>query len=547
MAIADDFEIQGLNIRHILGTTNYSGIEFHRFLTDKATDLEYAGDDMVDITFDNPSKRKGTDNYIELLNGYNINDATSQFLYDASIVQNDGNDIYDSIVNYGTAGIYFDIIQNGALLTNFWGTGINADASKGISHRFLIKVRSGGVDIDGRKLLGINREFGYSTGEFFINGTSRGNNTLALKHSLDLNNQKAAAVVGAFTITNTEGYQGIDVDGNSTDEYYFSGYDRGTHAINDLYEYLLWQRRRGTSEIIYGLNGALYRGVTHDIVVDTPTGTFSAVEAVSWSGGTGQMLAINSTTAPTKMWIQLLTGIAPTDNQTITGGTSGATCLVNVTVTEHEITNNIATGSAIIGMYGLGIIAANLTKDDKLTDLTGTQNVPPNLVTYTVGNLLAGDSVLVGKLSAAYVDPPLIGLENKIDTSQFTLNGALSNGDTSVVINEVIGDDTPATGTLRIWNGTKFVRVTYTAWSGSTFTGCSGVLASNDSSYLWVSYIDGVSSGTTMTFSCFHTGTDLDLYVRVRVGGVDPLEEYVTPDSLKSTGGGVNIVRTSDL
>jgi hypothetical protein len=98
-----------------------------------------------------------------------------------------------------------------------------------------------------------------------------------------------------------------------------------------------WLTRRGSTSTIYGLNGELFRGITHEITVDGPSGTFNAYEAVSWTGGTGQMLAINSTTSPTKMWIQLLTGVAPTDGQEITGGSSSATCDVNVTVTERAI------------------------------------------------------------------------------------------------------------------------------------------------------------------------------------------------------------------
>jgi hypothetical protein len=92
--------------------------------------------------------------------------------------------------------------------------------------------------------------------------------------------------------------------------------------------------------------------------------------------------------------MQLLTGVAPTDNQTITGATSGATCLVNVTVTERSIATPFlgqSTGSAIIGAYGVGIASEDLTASDTLFDLTNSQVTPPNNVTFTLSGLEPGE------------------------------------------------------------------------------------------------------------------------------------------------------------
>ncbi|MEK7185142.1 MAG: hypothetical protein AAB726_00800, partial [Patescibacteria group bacterium] len=143
----------------------------------------------------------------------------------------------------------------------------------------------------------------------------------------------------------------------------------------------------------------LFRGITHEITVDNPSATdFSTVESVSWSGGTGRMLAINDVNAATKMWIQLLTGIAPTDGQTITGGTSSATCDVNVTVTERTISVpfiGASTGSSLIGAYGIGVEATDLSANDKVFDLTNTLYQAPNYVTFSVAGLVSGDRTLV--------------------------------------------------------------------------------------------------------------------------------------------------------
>lgn len=387
---------------HSGGSPSYATvIEAHRAWQALADDAVSSGDDEMDITNSTPSERS-TDNIITLINGYNIDDTAAEHLYNGSIIQSGGDVIYDGIVNFGNSDVQIQIIQNGAVLSDDWwnygGGGLNADSANGISHRFMLKVRTGGADIDGRRLVGTCRRFGYTYNEFKINGTARGNNVLALSDSSDLNNQTSSGTVAGWSISNTtEGYNGIDVDNNGSNEFYYSEWDRDVQTINDLYEYAKYITRDGSAATLYGISGELFRGITHEITVDTPSVTdFSTVEAVSWSGGTGQMLAINDVNAPTKMWIQLLTGVAPTDNQTITGGTSGATCLVNVTVTDRSslITKpfiGASTGSAIIGGYGVGIEATDLSASDKVFDLTNTQVTPPNYVTYTISGLVSSE------------------------------------------------------------------------------------------------------------------------------------------------------------
>src|SRR5688572_9783287 len=217
MAIQDDFSISANgDIRYVgAGSTNYTVIELHRWLGDLMDDAQAAGNDILDIT-DATASERATDNLITLQSPYNIDDVAAQHLYDGSIVQGGGNTVYDGIVGFANAGAYPYLLQNGKVITpNFWTTGLNADAANGISHRFMVKVRSGGVDIDGRRLVGLTREFGFTYSEFKINGTSRGNNVLAPSYASDLNNQTAIATVAGWnTIVNTEGYRSIDVTGD---------------------------------------------------------------------------------------------------------------------------------------------------------------------------------------------------------------------------------------------------------------------------------------------------------------------------------------------
>lgn len=250
MAIKDDFSVAANgDIRYVGLGTNYTVIAFHRMLGDLMDDAQASGNDILDIT-DATAAERSTDNYITLNSPYNIDDEAAKHLYDGSVVQGvAGAEIYDGIVVYAPTGTYVYIMQNGNIVSpNFWTTGLNADATKGISHRFMLKVRTGGTDIDDRKLLGLTRETGYTNSEFLVNGTSRGNNTIALSKVDDLNDETAVATIKSWTtITNTEGYRAIDVTGDQVVEYYYSEWNKASYTINQLYEKLKWLSARSTT------------------------------------------------------------------------------------------------------------------------------------------------------------------------------------------------------------------------------------------------------------------------------------------------------------
>src|SRR3989339_28582 len=258
-------------------------IEFHRWLQGLADDAVAtpASSDQLDVTNIDPSRRS-TDNIITLINGYTIDQTSSEHLYDGSVIQGtSGSDIWDGIVNFGNKGVLIQLHQNGSVVSDDWwnyslggahegathatimsdadlatalsnrgliaddligftlynvtdgshgiitdndtgtitvgalvggttndfvagdvckvGLGVNRSVAAGISHRWMQKVRTTSTDVDLRKLLGINRRFGYTYGEFSINGTSRGNNVLALSDSADLNNTTSETTVSGWT------------------------------------------------------------------------------------------------------------------------------------------------------------------------------------------------------------------------------------------------------------------------------------------------------------------------------------------------------------
>ncbi len=611
-------------------------IQFHRWIQGLADDAEYTGDDEMDIININPTSRS-TDNIITLVGGYTITAVAAEHLYDGSIIQGSvGVDqiIWDGVVNFGNASVLIQLIQNGIVTIDDWwnlsgGGGLNADSANGISHRMMIKTHDfaiDGGDIDGRRLIGTSRTYGNSYGEFKINGTSRGNNVLALSDSSDLNNTTAQATVDAYNdvfidrvastatvsgvnatgqavlnvsdgtqftdgdfimtgVDNQEykimsiatnaltlnrnlitataggesiydlniGFAQIDVDNNAANEDYYAQWDKGAQTINGFYEYTKNLSRDGTDHFIYGISGELFRGITHEVVVDTPTGSFNTVEAVSWSGGTGQMLAINSVGAPTKLWLQLLTGVAPTDNQTITGGNSAATCLVNVTVTDRSALIDTpfvgaSTGSAIIGSYGLTLQTTDLSANDKVFDLTNTQITPPNNVTFTVSGVVVGeDRILVGPWDGVATDS---SGNPEIDYNQDTINGSLTGATvTAVVTTNPIPSDTPSAGKIRLTRDTGVIsEISYSSWTGSTYTITSTDFSIDNATTgnnIFIGYIDKLAGATSEAFTVVFNATR-QLVIKVRDGAASPIKEFISSGSLGSNGGSVTAIRTVD-
>jgi hypothetical protein len=674
--IQADKDIRYIGNDHgVSGATYDTVIDFHRWLQDLADDAVASGDDLLDITGTNPSQRS-TDNIITLINGYNIDDASAEHLFDGTIIQDGGDDIYDGIVNFGNADVQIQIHQNGAVLTDDWwnkggagsdiatstgaeagaatggsattlvdtgqswatdewvgytvynttegcrgicisntattitfasgglydgtnqdfaasddyiiGVGLNSDANAGISHRFMIKVRSGGTDIDSRKLIGINRRFNKTYGEFKINGTSRGNNVLALSDANDLNNTTAPQTVDGYTgITNTQaGYNGIDVD-DSTTVYFYSEWNANipTRTINEFYERMKWITRDGAgadSTTLYGLDGDLFRGITTEvnIDVDSGTGTWATAgsdpgqgEALSWSGGTGWLLAVNDTVGgdATKLWMQILTGSAPGNSTTLTGGTSGATAdtpssspVVDRSALISTPFCGASTGSAIIGSYGFGVEKADLTNSDLVFDLTNTSYTRPNLVTNSVTGLVSGeDRVIVAPWDGSSTD---VNGDPAFDKDQLSLSGNLTSDNvSSITIAEAIPTDTPASGTLRLVDDDGYERLlVYSSWATSTFTLDTGSNEMTDNDYndfggisgsgtyqatsgndVYITYLDQEADATSLSFQSTYDA-DRDLVIVVRDGGASPIKQFISQWSLTSANASIAVIRTTD-
>ena len=553
MAIGNDLSVAiNGDIRHVSGTATYTVLELHRWLQDLADNASSSGDDLVDITSDTPTDRS-TDDIITLNGTYNIDDTLSHFLYGGSISQDGGDTLYAGLKvvgnAYGTTTL--QIVQNNTLYdgdTPFWGTGLNEDAANNVLLRVLVKVRSGGADIDNKKVRVYAREWGATFAEFEVT-LGLGEGTAAIFTNEDLNNTTASSTVAGWSsISNTEGYQTIDLNNGNGAKPYYSQWNKDTYSINQLYERAKYLTRRGTAETLYGMDGELFRGITHEWDYDNEaSGPFSENEILSWgsgsTAGTGALLALYDAGTTGTMWIQLLTGVIPTDGAQITGGTSSATCDVNGSVTSRTIASVFlgqSTGTAIIGGFGVGIEAADLSKDDKLFDLTNTQQQPPNNVTFTVYGLVSGeDRVLVTK------DNGSVG----IDTAQMTLSTTLNGASETAVVVGTIPTDTPQTGTIRVITDAGLKHYcTFTSWTGSTFTINAEDFSSDNATSgngVFIGYIDKLAESTSESFTLVYNASRT-FFIRDRDGGASPTKTFETTASLGTGGGSTTVIRTPD-
>jgi hypothetical protein len=565
---ANPNEIDYVGDAHAGASPSYAtGIELHRALQDFADD-QSDGTEEISIVDQVPSQRGGVDTNITLINGYHITPTAAEHLYDTSISQNhpvDGEQIYDGIQVFGNSNS-IQIIQDGARLTNdFWNEAkmvtATSDAASSTSHRFMVLVRDSGADIDGRRLIGTQREYGTVYTEFSIGGgTNRGNNVLALTANSNLNNTTAQGTISALTFVIAEGYIGIDGDGDGSNEFYAVEWDMNGNTKNQAYEYSQNMIREGVSVTpvngTFGLDPNIFRGITHSVAISTGAGTWVEPESLSWgtgaTAGTGQLLAVDNTAgaSSTILYMQLLTGVVPNAN-TITGN-GGATATAG-TVTSPVISVppiGASTGTNIKGAYGVGIQESDLANGDTLIDLSGTANDAPNNVTFSVIGLnitTTADYVLVGPDTAG-----------ALDTAQMTLATTLS-GVTETQVDAGLGNipnDTPATGTIRIERDSgEFTRHAYTAIdagkqfftiASTDFSTDNATATTND---LFVSYIDKVATATTESFSTvFNSTRALRVIVRngATVASLAPIVPIDIAGSLGSGGGSATLSRVLD-
>lgn len=551
MAWLDDysFDFTTGDVRHVSGTTRYPVIDMHRGLQTLAGQATKSGDDDLDITdLFVPSKRN-SDTDIELLGNVNVDATAVQYMYGGSITYGSGDDRYSGLAIGGVfnANALPQVWQNDVKLTSYWGFSYSPDAALGYACRILIKSKTAGVEIDGGRVRvqtrGYNYQFRFARTVLSLNESVAGLGSIALD---SFNSVVEGTISGYTDIVNTEGYQSIDYNnGNGAQPYYMS-WTKGSRAKADVYNRIKYETRDGSAETLYGLNGENFLGITHEIPIDTNTGTFVEPEELSWTEAgtpsTGQLLAIDDVATGTKMFIQLLTGIIATDGTVITG-VSTATAAVNGSVVVRALGAESVAGNYTgnwITAFGVGMAIADVSSNDTLKDLLNVSQSPPNNQNVTVtGVVLGEDRIAVGKSIDAGVS---------INKSEYSLAAGNNLGDGTVVVNEAISN-VPASGWVRVSRGAGLGSDSYpySSYSGSTFTLDTVTLSqsytASDDCYPMI--LDLVSTASLESNTWVYT-VDTDLAGQVVDAGGTPTKAFPISGTFGSGGFSVGVVRTPD-
>lgn len=347
MAItASDFSV-ALNgdLRSIAGSTIYTALELHAWLQDLADNPAPTADDQVSILGANPSELAGKRNALRpmavtLLNGINVDDATSRRFKFGSLEQQNGQVLYTGLKTIGTvpgdASIY--IVQNNAKInggTKWWPAG---------PIQTMVKAKTAGALIAGNTVAGVAQAAGYATvfarqfgrtySHFDVDLGPGSEQQAALSISTDasitLNAAQAEAKFADITITLGTTNQTL---GGVTKEY------------------------RGTITLSNGLTVA------------------EAYQALQWATSESSTATING--EPGWRYRKLLSSYP--ENQSAPFG-------------------SFAGGKFFVaqGWWLAGVLPAD-SKNYQLISHDGTTVTPPTTIGVTVGNLVVGDYVIAAK------------------------------------------------------------------------------------------------------------------------------------------------------
>lgn len=542
------------NVRFVSGSDTFHVWWLHRALQKIAWDFSVSGDDELNLSKPNPSKAEALGTIITLYDyttdfsvRYNIDDTVAQYLFGGSVSQKNASaqdERYSGLKVLGSvnSATYLQVLQNNTVLTSHWGTGKNQTDSTTLL-RVLIKTYSAGAEIDGSRVNVKAATWG-DTFAIWQTTLGLGESVAAINTYADPQNNTLLATVQAYTITNSEGYKLINVDG-AGNKPFLGEWSYGAYNKKALYEKVKSKLVYGTSEALYGIDGDLWTGRLYKCVITTPrSGTWVQNETLSWSGGTGHLLGVDSLAggSATRLILHLDTGVAPAAGATITGAGSA---VGTVSGTPAAITTNPGhlgqfTGSSWIGAYGIGFTASQLNSSDSVTDIDGNPLAPLNWVNCTVNvECEAGDvpHVYLAKKHASL---------NRPDEAVLTAAAGNNVGNGTFVVNEAVPSDTPTNGSVLVkaTGHTTAVALDYASWNGSTFT-LTGTLpyniTSGDNAWPAFLYEAATGGGTTKTATAALVYSEDRALVGWVRHGTPGAPDKPVPISTTLTSAGVNL------
>lgn len=462
----------GGDIRHVSGTAVVPVLDMHAWLQDLADNQNASADDNVYIAQPNPSELAGKRDALVAARMTLLNWPARSIGYNI-------DDTAAQYLNFGSVSQGDGAVQYSGLRTIgaivaaspmfLLQNGSKISKFWGAGHiQVMVKVKSGGAFVDSGKVTASSRKFGQTFTDFEVDLTPGG--------------EVAAAVPTSVLswVTLTEG-QAAALSTKCALTVADASYDLGNGAGARPY--------KGKLTLSNGCTLAQAMQYAHYLCREDSAATIGGVPG--WR-------------------FQRLDMSYAQDGESPIGRMAGSTAI-------------LARGWWIEG------VLPGEAKNYILTDANGVQQLPPNVIGITVGNLLIGDNVFVTRDDGG---APLL--------SEYTLTANYTAGATAIAVTPAIKADTPSAGTVRI--GGK--RYAYSSWSGSTFDLAAG-LGENRSAgtAAYVPFLDRIASGSTESVT-FVKATDFTAFVTI-AQGADPLpiKRFESTFAVGDGGGAVNAVR----
>lgn len=449
-----------------------------------------------------------------------------------------GENIWSNIFTLGSlvSGTTLDVYQNDTQITPWWSSG---------QIDILVKVKESGVETDSGNLTILARK--YSTlYDHFVIDASTGRNPVPLAAFADGNNQTAEGTVSGYTgITFSFGAKSRDLGNGNGFQPYDVEINCGGRVLTQVYEYLKYVTRTGSSTTLNGVNGEFYVAVG-DIRLNytgEASGPFVETNAITSSGGgSGYIVSLIDNGLTGTLVIRNVHG-AFADTNTLTSGATTAT--ISGTPDTVSPSKQAPFGTFAGGNFfgARGVFITNMHANDankyELIDSTNTTQAPPSTVSIAVSGLVSGDRVSVFRTTG---DNEII---NKTYLSSHASNNSSATTAWETDVATPIPADTPSTGFVRLVKTATSTeeRIAYNSWTGNIFTLASahaGGYGASDTAY--VPYIDEQASGTSVSKSVTYVSNRFVL-TRVRLKGIQP---FTTKGTLTSTGYSATAVRTTD-
>lgn len=294
----------------------------------------------------------------------------------------------------------------------------------------------------------------------------------------------------------------------------------------------------GDDSAVDPADAATYQEILNDISITT--GIFSS-DANNGNGSRDYDIEIGVTNGRTPVEVYQALQFATRDGSTVSiDGEPGQFYLLADPTYTPIPGSPLATfaGGNITGAQGVFFSGfdAEFAQNFIGRDDQNQAQTPPNTVPVSMTGVEITDRVGIFRTAT---------LGGPIQTNEFSLAAGNDAGNTTLVVNESIGPDHPLSGNVRVFNGSTFVSVPYTSFSGNTFETAALPESFAANADAFVPFIDENAAASGTVSVTIIQSTPIFVLSRLR-NGDDNVVPFQVPGTIGSAGISVSAIRNAD-